>query len=96
MNRRFRLTEQAETDVMEIWLYVAADNTAAADKSVDRFTETFEMLSANPGIGTLREEYRSHLRSFPVGNYVIFYHEGADGIEIYRVLHGARYFENLL
>ena len=30
------------------------------------------------------------VRSFPVGNYLIFYRETGQGIEIIRVLHGAR------
>lgn len=32
----------------------------------------------------------SNLRSHPHGNYVIFYRPIGDGIEIVRVLHGAR------
>jgi toxin ParE1/3/4 len=30
------------------------------------------------------------LRSFPVGNYVVFYRIVPEGIELVRVLHGAR------
>jgi toxin ParE1/3/4 len=29
------------------------------------------------------------VRSFPVGNYLIFYRETGQGVEIIRVLHGA-------
>jgi toxin ParE1/3/4 len=36
------------------------------------------------------------LRSFPVGNYVIFYREVSEGIEIIRVLHGARDIEGII
>ena len=45
MTRRYRLTAQAETDVREIWVYIGADNVAAADNLVDRFTETFQRLA---------------------------------------------------
>ncbi|MGY4499466.1 plasmid stabilization system protein ParE [Bradyrhizobium sp. GM24.11] len=31
---------------------------------------------------------RADLRSFPVGNYVIFYVPLSDGVEIIRVMHG--------
>jgi toxin ParE1/3/4 len=30
------------------------------------------------------------LRSFPVGDYLVFYREADQGIEIVRVLHGSR------
>jgi toxin ParE1/3/4 len=30
------------------------------------------------------------LRSFPIGNYLAFYRDIAGGIELVRVLHGAR------
>lgn len=36
------------------------------------------------------------LRSFPVGKYLIFYRLIDGGLEIVRVLHGARDIENLL
>ena len=96
MMQRYRLTTQAEADVSEIWLYIAMDNIEAADRVVDRFTQTLQRIADHAGIGTDREEYRPGLRSFPVGNYVIFYHEIKDGIEVFRVLHGARYLEDLL
>jgi toxin ParE1/3/4 len=35
------------------------------------------------------------MRGFPVGNYVIFYRDTSEHIEIVRVLHGARDIENL-
>jgi hypothetical protein len=41
-------------------------------------------------MGRLRPELAPHLRSFPIGNYVIFYRLTQEGIEVARVLHGAR------
>jgi len=41
-------------------------------------------------MGRLRDELADGLRSFPVGRYVIFYRPIPKGIEIVRVLHGAR------
>jgi toxin ParE1/3/4 len=41
-------------------------------------------------MGRARPELRPDLRSFPVGRFVIFYREVRDGIEIVRVLRGAR------
>jgi toxin ParE1/3/4 len=47
-------------------------------------------LAKQPGIGRMRDELAIGLRSLPIGRYVIFYLSLADGIEIIRVLHGAR------
>ena len=37
-----------------------------------------------------REDLARGLRFYPVGNYLIFYTVGDDGITVARVLHGAR------
>ncbi|BBC02311.1 MULTISPECIES: type II toxin-antitoxin system RelE/ParE family toxin [Bradyrhizobium] len=39
---------QAETDLEEIWLLIASDNTAAADRLLDRIGNAFQMLAKNP------------------------------------------------
>ena len=43
-----------------------------------------------PEIGRPREDLAARLRSFPVGSYIIFYRPMEYGVEIARVLHGAR------
>jgi toxin ParE1/3/4 len=48
------------------------------------------MLADNSKLGRERPELSEHLRSFPEGNYLIFYREWAGRIAIVRVLHGAR------
>jgi toxin ParE1/3/4 len=35
------------------------------------------------------------LRSFPVGSHIIFYCSLSDGIEVIRILHGARDFQDI-
>ena len=85
-------TPDAELDLIEIWLHISEDNARAADRLWSKFEQTFGLLAANPGVGPSRPELAVDLRSFPVGNYLVFYRslvEG-DGIAIIRVLHGAR------
>ena len=53
------------------------------------------MLAKNPGIGQSRPDISPELRYFPVGNYLILYREIKDGIEIVRVVHGARYLPDV-
>jgi len=87
---RFRLSDQACSDLEDLWLYIAMDNPSAADRMIDEVISKFELLAVQPGMGRSREELAEALRSFPVGNYVIFYRPMRDGIEIVRVLSGYR------
>jgi toxin ParE1/3/4 len=85
----------AQADIDEIAAYVSRDSLEAALRLIDTFGEKFELLSDFPGAGPAREELGPGLRSFPVGNYVIFYRKLSDGIELVRVLHGARNLRKL-
>ena len=80
----------SKRDATEIWLYIANDNFDAADRLIDLFNEKLNLLSDNPGLGQQRDELRPGLRSFPVGKYVLFYRAVEGGIELVRLLHGAR------
>jgi toxin ParE1/3/4 len=89
MPKVIRSLEAAE-DLLEIWQYIADDNEAAADKFLNEINATSKMLARNPKAGRERPELALKLRSFPVGHYVLFYRPIDDGVEIVRVLHGAR------
>lgn len=84
------ITPQAEKDIDEILSYIAADNLDIAIAFQDRLTGCFEMLAENPKIGRERAELKEDLRSFPEGNYLVFYRNWAGIVAIIRVLHGAR------
>ncbi|RZN08432.1 type II toxin-antitoxin system RelE/ParE family toxin [Bradyrhizobium genosp. SA-3] len=86
-NRPFK-SPQTEIDLTAIWDYIAKDNLRAADALLVRIEATFDMLAETAFAGRERSELRAELRSFPVGNYVIFYVPIADGVEIVRVMHG--------
>ena len=89
MPRIFR-TRESRLDYDEIWSYIASRDLAAADRLVDRLDDVLSALAASPGLGRKVEEFAENLRSFPVGNYLIFYRSIEDGIQLIRVLHGAR------
>ena len=92
---RYRLSQQSHSDLEEIWLYIALDNLAAADRFIDELVGKFRTLAEQPGIGHARDELAESLRSFPVGNYVIFYRPMQNGIDIVRVLSGFRDIPNV-
>ena len=86
---------QAEADLIEIWTFIAQDSPTRADMLLDEIDEKLQTLAQSPFIGRARDELGPPIRSFPIGNYVLFYHPIEDGIEIIRVLHGARDIEAL-
>lgn len=90
-----RITPRASEDLIEIWSYIAADSVANADAFIDKLCETMQVLSRQPGSGRHRDELASGIRSFPFGRYIVFYRAVTSGIEIVRVLHGARDIENI-
>jgi toxin ParE1/3/4 len=93
--KQFRVSEMAQTDLDEIWFYIAQDNFEAADRLIAGVVSRFPKLASMPELGVRRNELAGNLRSFAVGNYVIFYRSVETGVEIARVLHGARNFPPL-
>lgn len=87
-----KITYSAKTlvDLEEIWSHIAEESEDSANKTIAKIIEKFQKLLIFPKIGKERHELFIGLRSFPEGNYIIFYQETAAGIEIVRVLHGSR------
>jgi toxin ParE1/3/4 len=81
---------RAQADIDEIWDFIADDSEERADSFIDTLDGKLQALAQNPKLGRHRDELAKGMRSFPVGRYVIFYLALADGIEVARVLHGAR------
>ena len=94
-----RRTPQADSDLDEIWYYVATKSGSmdTADRLVDSITDRFYLLVTHPNIGRARDEdLRPGLRSFPVGEYVIIYRIQDEDVLILRVLRGSRDIAALL
>jgi toxin ParE1/3/4 len=85
-----RRSRRSDHDYAEIWHYIAFDNPRAADEMLRRIDERLALYALQPRMGTDRSELVRGLRSFPIGNYLAFYRDIAGGIELVRVLHGAR------
>lgn len=86
----FTRTERCEQDLIELWLYIAEDNPAAADRVLDEIDVKCQLLAEQPRLGPARPDIRPELRYFPVGSHLILYREITGGVEIVRVVHGAR------
>jgi toxin ParE1/3/4 len=93
---RLRKSAIAEQDLLGIWEHVAQHNLEAADRLWHRLDDRFQLLLKSPQIGESQERFRRNLRSVIEGNYIIFYEPRPTEILIYRVLHAARKWEDLL
>ncbi len=86
---------QALQDLDDIWDYIAEDNPRAADSFIDKIESKCITLANHPEIGPRCETLSPALRFLAINSYLIFYHPLDDGIEVVRVLHGARDIDNL-
>lgn len=86
----YRNSSDANADIEKILLYLCDLNPVAANRFLDSLDETCELLAEHPLIGRSRPEFGENVRSFPVGNYLIFYVPRTDGIDIARVIYGGR------
>jgi toxin ParE1/3/4 len=87
------ISPEAEADLDEIWLYIAKESqdSQRADTFLDRFSALFLRLAENPYLGRRRDDLRPGYRSFPVGEYLVFYRvTGDERILVLRVIHGSR------
>lgn len=82
---------RAEEDLVQIWRYIADDNEMAADRLLDRFADVARKLASHPEAGRSRPELAAGMRSFLIGNYVLFYSATPTELVIVRVL--SRYLD---
>jgi toxin ParE1/3/4 len=92
---RLVISPKAKSDLLNIWSFAFYEDGQAADRLVEEITAKFDTLLAFPEMGRSREDLDAGIRSFPFKRFVIFYRLIADGIEIFRVLHGKQNIEDI-
>jgi len=83
-------TSRAEEDLIDIWLYVAHDSPAAADRLLDHIDTRLQQLSLMPLSGPPRGDLQVGVRHLVIGNFLAFYRVEETGVVITRVMHGRR------
>jgi toxin ParE1/3/4 len=86
----YRFSSAANTDIEEIALYIFDLNPVAAQHFLKALEETCELLAEHPLLGRLRPELGDGVRSFAVGNYLVFYLPAPQGVDVARVIYGGR------
>ena len=99
---RILRTPQARLDLVEQYEYLGDGDPELAERFLDKVEETLSRLATYPQSGAIRPSSTpevSGLRFFPIDSFpqhLVFYKPIADGIEVLRVLHGARDLPPLL
>lgn len=96
MASRVRHTAQARADLLAIWREVAMDNSAAADRLYDLLEARVRILETFPEAGVARPDIASEARMLIEPPYLLLYRLIPGGVQIVRVLHGARRIDPLL
>jgi toxin ParE1/3/4 len=83
-------------DLAELSDYIARDSPKSAHRFLIAAQDAFEKAARMPELAGMWEDApprMKNLRIWPIAgfeNYLIFYRPTSDGIEVVRVLHGAR------
>lgn len=88
---RLVIRQRADRDIDEQLVYLARQSPVVAERFLDSVDRTFQILASSPERGFAWSP--DGIRVWPVRefqNWLIFYRPLEDGIEIIRLLHGAR------
>jgi toxin ParE1/3/4 len=92
---------EVRRDLLELADHISHDNLDAALRFLDAVERMFQFLAMNREVGQLcqfADPESAGLRAWPVEgfrNHLVFYRATDDGVDIVRVLHGARDIEAL-
>jgi len=91
------MEQKALEDLEELAVYLGQSSQSLAERFLDAAERTFEILgAADPKLASpfpLSSPHLHHVRYFPVRGFpshLVFFLPAAAGIEVVRVLHGAR------
>jgi len=95
--RGYLVSPEANSDIFEIWRWIARDSVELADRVEAELYEMFEALARMPGQGHRREDLTPRpVLFFPLYSYLIVYQPDVDPIRIVAVLRGTRNVKRIL
>ncbi len=96
MARELIISREAESDLEDIWNYIAEDSPENADRFVDQLYSKCLDITALDGIGRPRDELADGLRSNPHKKYVIFFIREEKKVGIVRILRASRDIDSII
>jgi len=101
MSTTITRTPQARRDLLELADHIAQDSLDTAERFLDATREAFDLLGGMPEMGTqchFQSPGTTGIRMWSIRgfeNYLIFYRPLAGGIDVVRVIHGARDIQSI-
>jgi toxin ParE1/3/4 len=102
MPKQIRRTKQLRQDLIEIYRYIHERDPQAADKVFEAIERNIKALLETPGVGHRWDSSHPRLEGMrvavvaPYRNYLIFFRAFPNGVEVYRLIHGARALEQIV
>jgi toxin ParE1/3/4 len=88
---RVRFTRRAREDLLDIWLYIASQNSeAVADRVYDRIEESCRQLCHYPRRAPARPEIAEDARALVIERWLALYRLVEDDVQIVRIIDGSR------
>ena len=85
------VSRRATRDLRDIWIYIARDDRAAADRMQSELREAIDRLCDFPQIGHIRDDLTPRpLLFWTVHPYLIAYQRQGRRLRVVRVVHGKR------
>jgi toxin ParE1/3/4 len=102
MPKQIRRTRQLRQDLIDIYRYIYERNPRAAEAVLDAIERNIKSLLETPLVG--RRWYSTDRRLdgmrvtvvTPYRNYLIFFRPSAIGVDVYRLIHGARELQRIV
>lgn len=93
---RVHHTARARRDLIDIWIQIGSVNPAAAEAVYNRIEARIAILKRFARAGRFRPENSARRQGFSRAPFLILYRIIPDGVQIVRVLHGARNIDRTL
>ncbi len=93
----YEIVPEAQSDLFEIWSYIAEDSIRLADRIESEFRDLFASLAKMPRQGHTRKDLtKLPVLFFPLYSYLVVYRPEPAPIRILAVLRGRRNVKRLL
>lgn len=93
---KVRFNPKARADLQSAVRYFAAESKKVARSWAASIRDNCARLGETPGLGVPKPELGPNVRMLVVGSYLVFYEVGLNGVEIIRIMHGARDWQEIL
>lgn len=93
---KLRYIPAARRDLLELWVSIASENPKAADRVIDRIEAACAHLRDHPMLGPARPKIGAGARVLIIERWLALYKVEPGGVQIVRVVDGARDLEKLL